>query len=281
MNSTITPHIANPPFQLKGSMLTLMTLELFHFNEVEFRMQLQTLVAQAPRFFENTPIVLALEGLNTASPTPDLDHIRTLCAGFGINIFAIRGGHQSLQHAATNAGIACLPAQRGTTSQRNLTKTTHSEKEAQSASILPLTQAELPLEQQSEASRTTVSEDPSDKNPLNKHSTESAKPARIITQPVRSGQQIYHPGELIIIAPVGAGAEILADGNIHVYGPLRGRALAGVNGNNNAHIFCQHFEAELISINGRFTPSGTMDEIYWQSSLHAWLDDDTLCFAKL
>lgn len=33
---------------------------------------------------------------------------------------------------------------------------------------------------------------------------------------------------LVVLAAVSAGAELLADGNIHVYGPLRGRALAGV-----------------------------------------------------
>ncbi|GAA4648392.1 septum site-determining protein MinC [Kistimonas scapharcae] len=261
-------------------MVTLMTLELFHFSEIEFRAQLQTLVAQAPRFFENTPVVLALERLSNSSNTPDFDHIRSLCAGFGINIFAIRGGSHTLQQAAANAGLACLPAQKGNIVKRKLNPTTVPAKEAPSASILPMTQGELPLDQQPaegtpESNQKTAGDDSS------KQLAKAAPTTRIITHPVRSGQQIYHPGELIILAPVGAGAEILADGNIHVYGPLRGRALAGVNGNNKAHIFCQHFEAELISINGRFKPAGTIDEKYWKSAVHAWLDEDSLCFEAL
>ncbi|GFS07756.1 septum site-determining protein MinC [Elysia marginata] len=279
MTSTITPHTVSPCFQLKGSMVTLMTLELFHFSEIEFRAQLQTLVAQAPRFFENTPVVLALERLSNNSNTPDFDHIRSLCAGFGINIFAIRGGNHTLQQAAANAGLACLPAQKSNTVKRKLNPTTTPAKEAPSASILPMTQGELPLDQQpeestQEANQKTVGND-------SPKPTKSSPTTRIITHPVRSGQQIYHPGELIILAPVGAGAEILADGNIHVYGPLRGRALAGVNGNNKAHIFCQHFEAELISINGRFKPAGTIDEKFWKSAVHAWLDEDNLRFEAL
>ena len=280
MTSTITPHTVSPCFQLKGSMVTLMTLELFHFSEVEFRTQLQTLVAQAPRFFENTPVVLALERLSSNSITPDFDHIRSLCAGFGINIFAIRGGNYSLQQAAANAGLACLPPQRGNTVKRKLTANSSATKEAPSASILTMTQGELPLDQQPEANAPESIE----KAANNDSSQKTEKPSqstRIITQPVRSGQQIYHPGELIILAPVGAGSEILADGNIHVYGPLRGRALAGVNGNNKAHIFCQHFEAELISINGRFKPAGTIDEKFWKSAVHAWLDEDNLRFEAL
>ncbi|WP_247878931.1 septum site-determining protein MinC, partial [Azospirillum brasilense] len=57
------------------------------------------------------------------------------------------------------------------------------------------------------------------------------RPALLVTEPVRSGQQIYaEKTDLVITAPVSPGAEVVADGNIHVYGALRGRALAGVSG---------------------------------------------------
>jgi septum site-determining protein MinC len=78
-------------------------------------------------------------------------------------------------------------------------------------------------------------------------------PTKVIVQPVRSGQQIYaRGGDLLVIGAVSAGSEILADGHIHVYGPLRGRALAGVNGNEEARIFCDSLEAELLSIAGHY-----------------------------
>ena len=45
------------------------------------------------------------------------------------------------------------------------------------------------------------------------------RPTRIITSPVRGGQQIYaQGGDLVVTASVSPGAELLADGNIHVYG---------------------------------------------------------------
>jgi septum site-determining protein MinC len=73
----------------------------------------------------------------------------------------------------------------------------------------------------------------------------------MITQPVRSGQQIVAKAcDLVIVSSVGHGAELLSDGNIHVYGPLRGRALAGIAGDKNARIFCTQLDAELISIAG-------------------------------
>jgi septum site-determining protein MinC len=78
-------------------------------------------------------------------------------------------------------------------------------------------------------------------------------PAKLINSPVRSGMQVYAKDcDLIVIGQVSSGAELLADGHIHVYGPLRGRALAGVQGDTQARIFCRTLEAELVSIAGYY-----------------------------
>lgn len=85
---------------------------------------------------------------------------------------------------------------------------------------------------------------------------------KLVTAPIRSGAQVYaRDSDLIVTAPVSAGAELLADGNIHVYGPLRGRALAGVQGNINARIFCHTLEAELISIAGYYLTKEDMQPL--------------------
>ena len=95
-----------------------------------------------------------------------------------------------------------------------------------------------------------------------KEATATPTTSKLITQPVRSGQQIYaKDADLIILGSVSPGAEILADGHIHVYGPLRGRALAGINDNIEARIFCHSMQAELISIAGRYILNET-----WTSS---------------
>jgi septum site-determining protein MinC len=75
--------------------------------------------------------------------------------------------------------------------------------------------------------------------------------ALTLTQPLRAGQIVYAEArDAIALAAVNAGAELIADGNIHVYGPLRGRALAGAGGNEQARIYCQKLEADLVSIAG-------------------------------
>ena len=80
----------------------------------------------------------------------------------------------------------------------------------------------------------------------------TTKRTKIISHPVRSGQQVYSPGDIIILSAVSAGAEIMAEGCIHVYGALRGRALAGGENDKTARIFCQSLEAELVSIAGNY-----------------------------
>ncbi|MFY9178478.1 MAG: septum site-determining protein MinC [Venatoribacter sp.] len=76
--------------------------------------------------------------------------------------------------------------------------------------------------------------------------------ARIYQGNVRSGQQLYHDGDLIIFGTVSNGAEVLTSGDLHIYGTLRGRALAGVKGNEKAVIVCQQFDPELVAIAGQY-----------------------------
>lgn len=105
---------------------------------------------------------------------------------------------------------------------------------------------------------------------------------KIITQPVRSGQQIYAKNsDLIVLAPVSPGAELLADGNIHVYARLKGRALAGVNGNPHTHIFCKCLDAELVAIAGHYWLSEDIQDLEKNQQLpkeavHIWLDQERL-----
>lgn len=76
----------------------------------------------------------------------------------------------------------------------------------------------------------------------------------ILDQPLRSGQRFYAPdGDAIVHGMVAQGAEVIASGNIYIHGPLRGKAIAGANGNNNAFIIATEFDPELIAIAGVYS----------------------------
>jgi len=104
----------------------------------------------------------------------------------------------------------------------------------------------------------------------------------LINRPVRSGQQIYaRDTDLIIIGQVGPGAEVIADNNIHIYGPLRGRALCGVSGNQSTRIFCQSLEAELVSVAGNYRMLETIPEELRGKPAKIALDNERLSIESL
>jgi len=104
----------------------------------------------------------------------------------------------------------------------------------------------------------------------------------IHNQPVRSGQRIYARNrDLIVNAGVAAGAEVIADGCLHIYGPLRGRAMAGARGDPAARVFCQEFDAELVSIAGVFRVFETIPAELAGMPVQAWLAGEDLHFARI
>ena len=110
------------------------------------------------------------------------------------------------------------------------------------------------------------------------------KPARsslLIDVPVRSGQTLFHDGDLTILGAVSSGAEIVATGSIHVYGALRGRVLAGAEGNKAAHIFCRRLAAELVAIDGYYRMAEDLPSGLLEKPAHVWLEDGVLKITAL
>ena len=249
--------IVFPPekyFQIKGGRISVTTLELTHYEFNGFNEQLSQAISAAPQLFEQMPIVFGLENL-PADTFVDFIEICQMCQFHGLTPVAIRGGTQELQTAAAVAGLACLPAQ---------------SRRAKAAGA-PEPQAEpAPAPRQAEP------------QPARAEQPAPVRASRVITTPVRSGQQVYaQGGDLIVMASVSAGAEILADGNIHVYGPLRGRALAGIQGDTEARIFCQSLEAELVSIAGHYRINEDLRGEHWRRSVQIALADTQLQIAAL
>ncbi|WND78880.1 septum site-determining protein MinC [Lysobacter capsici] len=104
----------------------------------------------------------------------------------------------------------------------------------------------------------------------------------IQSAPVRSGQQIYADNrDLTVLTTVGAGAEVIADGSVHIYGPLRGRALAGAQGNTKARIFCREFHAELVAIAGHYKVLEDIPKELRGKAVQIWLEDEQIKIAAL
>lgn len=106
---------------------------------------------------------------------------------------------------------------------------------------------------------------------------------QLVTQPVRSGMQIYaRQRDLIVTSTVSPGAEIMSDGHIHVYGILRGRAMAGMQGNKQARIFCKVLDAELVAIAGHYLTKDERQPFPSQTSLlQIYLENEKIKISEI
>lgn len=229
-----------PIFQIKGGLYPLTVLQLLETDLDDFEKQLETKLKQAPKFFYHAPVVIDLQKLDNLSEL-DFKKLHPILLAHHLIPVGIKGANATAQSLAIAAGFAIL--------QEQTTKTAETTK----------TQASI-----------DTSSPPAT---LNNHT-------KVISEPVRSGQQIYaQGGDLIILGAVSHGAELLADGHIHIYGPLRGRALAGITGDTRARIFCQSLEAELISVAGQYKISEDIEKIAWRVTANISLEGEHLHIA--
>jgi septum site-determining protein MinC len=104
----------------------------------------------------------------------------------------------------------------------------------------------------------------------------------LLDEPIRSGQSIFFPdGDVTVLGSVGSGAELIAGGSIHIYGTLRGRAMAGSQGNARARIFCSKIEAELLAIDGHYLTADLMDKRLRDRPVQAWLEGNAVRITTL
>lgn len=208
--------------EFKGGTLQSMTAVIRDPNVMKLADAMHALLGGMGEFFAGEPTVLDLTG--TALPERmDWSGLASLLRRYGLQPVAVRGIADAYGDGARKAGLAVLPA------------------EGKSAAPAVAVQAEA-----------TASPSPAEPSALAEAAI-AGVPSMVIDRPLRSGQQIYARGtDLIVIGGVSNGAEIIADGNIHCYGPLRGRAIAGAQGNQNARIFTTSLGAELVAIAGVF-----------------------------
>lgn len=243
-----TTSVSDPAFQLKGGLFPLTSLQLLNASLELLGAQLDQKLQQAPKFFFNAPVVIDLQKVNRQESAIDFSQLKNILLTRHLIPVGVRNGNSTQHSEASKSGFAILQESVKEQTQR------------------PSSENKPMLPEETEETESKAAEP----NVLGSNT-------RIVTEPVRSGQQIYaRGGDLIVLAPVGHGAELLADGNIHVYAPLRGRALAGVTGDVRARIFCQCLEAELISIAGQYKISEDMASSDWRSAVNIYLEDGRL-----
>ncbi len=240
--------------ELKAAAFTLPVIRLLDTDMDTVAEQLGAKVDQAPEFFRNAPVVVDLSALPAGADEVQFPLLVGLLRGHGMIPVGVRGGNASQNRAAEVMELAIM-SETATRNPRQVTTKPASKPAApaQTAERLP----------------------------------ETTKPVtggsfKLITHPIRSGQRVYtREGDLSVVGPISSGAELMADGNIHIYGPLRGRAMAGMNGDTQARIFCQSLEAELVSVAGRYRVSENIPTTLRGVPVQIFLDQEVLRIEKL
>jgi septum site-determining protein MinC len=248
------------PFELEGMVSTVTVLRLATIDLNAIKRELRSKLEQLPGFFLDAPIVVDLSTLEGSDEEELEAHERR---------------EISLHDLATLLReLKVVPV-----GIRNLREARRAEARAAGFGVI-----------RGGAKRPTRGAQPREAEAPRGHERRPEEPAReafaqgsmILRTPLRSGQVVYaEQCDAVVLAPVNAGAEIIADGNIHIYASLRGRALAGAHGNEDARIFCKSLDADLVAIAGCYLRADEIPEKHRGRASQIYLDNGQLVIADL
>nr|WP_221281936.1 septum site-determining protein MinC [Chiayiivirga flava] len=245
--------------ELKIGQVGIANLRVRELDIDKLEREMRERVERAPKLFERAAVVVDFGHL---SSTPDAGAAQSLIDALrraGVLPVALAYGTSAIEALARQIGLPLLAKFRAQYEPMGERVDTPAANAPQARNTPPPPAAEPPP--------TTVAR---------------AAAGMIHTTPVRSGQQVYaQQRDLTVCATVGAGAEVIADGSVHVYGALRGRALAGAQGNEGARIFCREFHAELVSIAGHYKVIEEVPKELRGKPVQVWLDDGKLRMEEL
>jgi septum site-determining protein MinC len=231
-----------PLFQIRGHLQTLIALRLIEPADERFFLVLQKALARSPEFFRQAPVVLDAGPVAGRPPLNLAEFARRLRQQHLVPV-GLQNGDEAWNQMAVNAGLALMPSGRPT----QLPSPEPRPEQGPKPAVAPRRNATL-----------------------------------VVNEPVRAGQQVYaEGGDLIALAPVSPGAEVIADGHVHVYSSLRGRAHAGVEGDESARIFCHSLEAQLVSVAGVYVVNEEIDPRFLGKRVQVMCADGELVMEHL
>jgi septum site-determining protein MinC len=240
------------PFELEGMVSTVTVLRLSTPDLQAIKRGLRAKLEQLPGFFLDAPLVIDLSALEGTDEEPvddplevPLESIAAMLRELKVVPVGVRNLRESRRGEARAAGFGVIHGG-----------------------------GKRPARGQPKPQAGAA--------PTEDRRVEATPGALILRTPLRSGKLVYaEQCDAVVLAPVNAGAEIIADGNIHVYSSLRGRALAGAHGNEEARIFCRSLEADLVAIAGCYLRADEIPEKSRGKPAQIYLENGQLVVAEI
>jgi septum site-determining protein MinC len=246
-------------FILKAGLNPITTLLIQSNNLAQIQQELEAKVKQAPKMFVRLPCIF--DFVDLAEPI-DLPSLYLTVHEFGMLPIGVRNAQQD--HFELLEQLELADFGKGNSKPARAKPASHNSNDntpVDNTTIDKTPVIEVAIEE------VAIAEPPAVAQPRAKTTVHKF--------PVRSGQQLTAEGDLVIFGLVSTGAEVLAGGSIHIFGPLRGRALAGIKGDTEATISCLSLEAELVAIAGEYKLFENSEQHCKQASL-IQLDDGRL-----
>lgn len=244
---------------IKSTALDLLTIHLRSTDFPTFESAFLSKLNGRANTFSFEPVILSLE--TETLDGLELAKIRELLARFGLNAISLKHPNPAAAELAEMAGMNWIETHNDTPHEKI-----------------------EPAQTQTEPNQTiqAPNQEPQNTPKITAQIEEKKAPeTRFIHHPIRTGQQIYARGDLVILATVNPGAEVIADGNIHIYAPLKGRAIAGAHGNTKARIFTRSMEAELVSIAGMYRMFESAKTPFLGKHTQIYLKDNKIVVAAI
>lgn len=242
--------------ELKIGQVGVANLRVRTLDVAKLTHEMRERVQRAPKLFGRAAVIIDFGGL---AQTPDAATAQALLDGLldaGVIPVALAYGTRETEQLAGQLGLPLLSKFRA-----------QYEPVGGAAPEASVGASSAPA-----VRRDSVAADPVPAQAKTAEPVSSGKPGLVQKLPVRSGQQLYAENrDLTVLSTVGAGAEVIADGSIHIYGTLRGRALAGAQGNPDARIFCREFHAELVAIAGNYKVLDDVPKELHGKAVQVWL----------
>jgi septum site-determining protein MinC len=256
-----------PAGELKIGQVGIANLRVRTLDVDQLAAEMRDRVARAPKLFARAAVVVDFGGL---ARTPELPVARALLEALreaGVLPVALAYGTSENDALAQQLGLPLLAKFRA---------------QYERAGEAPVGGAPAAKPEAKEPAAVAAPAKPAPAGSAPAPARPGGEPGMIQAAPVRSGQQVYAENrDLTILGTVGAGAEVIADGSIHIYGALRGRALAGAQGNEKARIFCREFHAELVAVAGNYKVLEDIPMELRGKPVQAWLEDGQLRVAAM
>ena len=256
-----------PAGELKIGQVGIANLRVRTLDVEQLAAEMRERVARAPKLFARAAVVVDFGGL---ARTPELPVARALLEALreaGVLPVALAYGTSENDALAQQLGLPLLAKFRA---------------QYERAGEAPVGGAPAAKPGAKEPAAVAAPAKPAPAGSAPAPARPGGEPGMIQAAPVRSGQQVYAENrDLTVLTAVGAGAEVIADGSIHIYGALRGRALAGAQGNEKARIFCREFHAELVAVAGNYKVLEELPKELRGKAVQIWLDNQELRIAAL